>query len=135
MNHPLVAEDAPGNDRAERRLHRLERADLHRRRVRPKQQVLALVAPERVTYKCKLEGYDEEWTELGSRRTKSYTNLDHGEYVFRVMAANQDGVLSAPGLVLPITITPPFTATIWFIGLMILAGSILILLRIPMDGP
>ena len=75
---------------------------------------IQLAAPELITYKCKLEGFDTDWTDLQKRRSKNYTNLDHGEYVFRVMAANQDGVWSAPGLRVRVVIAPPFTATLWF---------------------
>ena len=45
-----------------------------------------------------LEGFDQEWTEVGSdRRLVTYTNLDPGEYVFRVLGSNDDGIWNEEG--------------------------------------
>jgi len=50
----------------------------------------------------------------GQGRTAAFTNLDPGEYTFRVRAANSDGVWNEEGTSIRITITPPFWATWWF---------------------
>lgn len=61
-------------------------------------------------YKFKLEGADEDWTlASGDKRSISYANLNAGEYTFKVMAANSDGVWGEP-ISMEITIAPPW----WF---------------------
>ncbi len=55
----------------------------------------SLVAPEKIRFKYRLEGFDEDWTEAGAwQRTVQYTNIPPGSYQFKVMAANNDGVWS-----------------------------------------
>lgn len=73
-----------------------------------------------------LEGFDQEWNYIGELRRATYTNLNPGEYIFRVKAANSDGVWDESGISLPIVITPPFWQTSWFMFLMVmvLAGII-----------
>ena len=78
-------------------------------------------APARNRFAYRLEGYDPDWIEAGTRRYASYTNLPGGSYTLRVRAANSEGVWSDPGLVLPVTITPPYWETWWFRGLLIVA--------------
>ena len=74
--------------------------------------------PEKSRYRYMLEGFDEDWIEVGSeRRFVTYTNLDPGEYVFRVIGSNNDGVWNDDGTTVKITITPPWWGTTWFRGL------------------
>ena len=55
------------------------------------------------------------WVETDAgKRFASYTNLDAGDYVFRVRASNKDGVWSEAPASLAITITPPWWKTWWF---------------------
>jgi ligand-binding sensor domain-containing protein/signal transduction histidine kinase len=75
---------------------------------------LDFTAPDKNTYAYKLEGFDKDWNHVGRRRTASYTNLDPGDYIFRVKGTNNDGVWSEKDAVLELTITPPFWRTIWF---------------------
>ncbi|MBS4096710.1 MAG: diguanylate cyclase [Sulfuricella sp.] len=81
--------------------------------------------PRRNRYAYRLEGFDRDWVETdATHRTATYTNLDPGEYVFRVKASNHKGVWNETGLTLPITITPPFWKTGWFrliVALLLLA--------------
>ena len=70
--------------------------------------------PERVQYAYMLEGFDDDWIAAGDRRFVTYTNLPPRDYVFRVRAANADGVWNELGAALPITIAPPWWATWWF---------------------
>ncbi len=65
-------------------------------------------------YAYRLEGFDEDWNYSGSRRTASYTNLNPGDYVFRVRGSNNDHVWNNEGASLKIHITPPFWGTWWF---------------------
>jgi PAS domain S-box-containing protein len=72
-------------------------------------------APEDNRYKFKVEGFEDDWNEVDStRRFATYTNLDPGDYVFRVIASNNDGVWNEEGASIKITITPPWWETMWF---------------------
>lgn len=65
-------------------------------------------------YRYKLEGFDDEWIDVGNKRFVSYTSLPYKTYLFRVIAANSDGVWNETGLSVKIRIKPPFWATLWF---------------------
>ncbi|MEY4375666.1 MAG: hypothetical protein RJB26_216 [Pseudomonadota bacterium] len=67
---------------------------------------LDYVAPEDNRYEYKLDGFDEDWVQAGTRHRVSYTNLDAGDYVFRVRARNADGVASASNLALALQVQP-----------------------------
>ena len=72
--------------------------------------------PEKNLYMYKMEGFDKDWID-GQRRFAPYTNLDPGEYTFRVKAANSDGVWNKEGASVNITIHPPWwRTTIAYIG-------------------
>ncbi|MCK4663136.1 MAG: SpoIIE family protein phosphatase [Bacteroidales bacterium] len=75
---------------------------------------------EKNQYAYMLEGFDEDWVECGIRREAKYTNIDPGKYVFRVKGSNNDGLWNEEGDSIKIIITPPFWATWWFRGLVIL---------------
>jgi signal transduction histidine kinase len=70
--------------------------------------------PEKNEYAYKLEGWNDEWVDAGNKRTASFTNLDPGDYTFRVKAANADGIWNEEGTSIRLIITPPFWATWWF---------------------
>ena len=53
---------------------------------------LSLTAPDKVHFQYRLDGFDAEWVDAGTRRTAFYTNVPPGAYTFRVKAANNDGV-------------------------------------------
>jgi hypothetical protein len=71
---------------------------------------------EKNLYQYMLEGFDKEWSPVGKKRSATYTNLDPGEYVFRVKGSNNDGVWNETGKSLRIVITPPWWETWWFQG-------------------
>lgn len=86
--------------------------------------------PSRNKYKYFLEGYEEHWVDAGTQRNATYTNLDAGEYVFRVKACNLDGVWNEEGASLRIIISPPFWATWWaYIIYILIVFSIFYVLR------
>jgi signal transduction histidine kinase/ligand-binding sensor domain-containing protein/DNA-binding response OmpR family regulator len=65
--------------------------------------------PEKNRFKYKLEGFNETWIETNSLHPKAtYTNLDPGKYIFRVIASNDDGVWDEEGASLEIVVSPPF---------------------------
>jgi PAS domain S-box-containing protein len=71
-----------------------------------------LVAPEKTRFKYILEGFDQEWAEVGSsQRTVRYTNIPPGSYTFRVMASNNDGVWSTHATASKIELQPHFYQT------------------------
>ncbi len=70
--------------------------------------------PEKNRYAYQLEGFDNDWVDCGTRRYAAYTNLNPGEYVFRVKASNNDGVWNESGAAVRLIITPPFWQTAWF---------------------
>ena len=69
---------------------------------------LSFVAPEKVRFRYKLEGYDRDWHDAGNRRQAFYTNLPPRNYRFRVIACNNDGVWNEQGALLDFSITPTF---------------------------
>jgi len=82
--------------------------------------------PKQNQYAYKLEGFDEDWVYCGTRRTATYTNLDPGEYTFRVKGSNNDGLWNEEGTSIKVIITPPWYKTVLFKGLVGLSviGSI-----------
>ena len=83
-------------------------------------------APQKNQYAYKLEGFDDDWIQSGNRRYVTYTNLPGGNYVFRVKASNSDGVWNENGISIPVTITPPFWQTWWFIGSLVVGLGMLL---------
>ena len=69
-------------------------------------------AQNRCAYK--LEGFDKDWVDIGSKREATYTNLEAGEYRFRVKACNNDGVWNEEGVSLLISVEPPWWQQWWF---------------------
>jgi len=75
---------------------------------------LSLVAPEKNRFRIKLEGYDPDWQDVGSRREAFYTNLPPRQYRFRVAAANNSGVWNETGAAVDFAVSPRYYQTIWF---------------------
>ncbi|MHA2031817.1 MAG: ligand-binding sensor domain-containing protein, partial [Candidatus Kariarchaeaceae archaeon] len=69
---------------------------------------LNYVASERNQYRYKMEGFDQDWIDAGNRRFASYTNLDAGNYTFRILGSNNDGIWNEKGTSVKITILPPW---------------------------
>jgi signal transduction histidine kinase/ligand-binding sensor domain-containing protein len=111
---------------------------------------LDFTAPEMNEYAYKLEGVDEDWIYTrptrrlephtnvqegadierswyytGARRYVSYRDLNAGEYVFRVKAANNDGVWNNEGIAITIILPPPFWQTpLFLVSSVILFGAV-----------
>jgi signal transduction histidine kinase/ligand-binding sensor domain-containing protein len=79
---------------------------------------LSFVAPRKVLFKYRLEGYDEGWLSAGTRRTAYYTRMPPGAYTFRVAACNDDGVWNEEGASFSFRVAPrlrdtwPFQASV-----------------------
>ena len=69
--------------------------------------------PSKNQYAYKLEGLDENWIYSGNVNFAGYTNVDPGEYTFRVKGSNNDGVWNEAGTSVKIIILPPWWSTWW----------------------
>lgn len=74
---------------------------------------LAYQNPEKNKYAYFLDGYDTQWNEIGNRRRATYTNLDPGDYVFKVRGTNSQGLWSSEPRMLNITVLPPPWRSWW----------------------
>jgi signal transduction histidine kinase/CheY-like chemotaxis protein/ligand-binding sensor domain-containing protein len=99
-----------------------------------KYAALSYFAPEKVTFKCKLEGFEKDWTTPSTPGFVRYTNLSPGRYTFRVKAANNDGVWNETGVSFSFYLRPRFYQTTWFYSLcaiiLVLSAIGIYLLRI-----
>jgi signal transduction histidine kinase/ligand-binding sensor domain-containing protein len=90
--------------------------------------------PERVRFRYRLEGVDDDWRDAGTRRTAYYTRLGPGRYRFVVSAANEDGVWDPTGAALDVAIAPTFVQSAPFKALcgaaVVLAAWLLYRLRL-----
>ena len=77
--------------------------------------------PDKNRYAYMMEGFDKDWTNSGTRRVATYTNLPAGAYTFRVKGSNSDGVWNEAGASIELIIIPPVWQTLWFRGLAIFA--------------
>ena len=73
-------------------------------------------------YAYRLEGFDDDWVEAGPQRRFTYTNLDGGEYLLRVKAANSDGQWNEDGMSLSLSVAYPPWHTWWAYTLYLLAA-------------
>jgi ligand-binding sensor domain-containing protein len=86
---------------------------------------LSFLAPDKVAFRYKLEGFDADWKDVGTRRTAFYTNLPPGPYRFRVLAANNDGVWNEAGASIDLRLRPHFYETYWFFAASVAAVALL----------
>ncbi|HTB80815.1 MAG TPA: response regulator [Opitutaceae bacterium] len=75
---------------------------------------LSFVRSDRISFAYKLDGYDTDWIDGGTRRVASYTNLPPGDYTFIVKARNSDGLWNDAGDRISIVQAPYFYQTWWF---------------------
>ena len=76
---------------------------------------------QRARFQYRLEGFDHDWVDAGTRRVAYYTNVPPGRYSFQVKAGSGSDTWSEASLPLAITITPRFYQTLWFYGLCVAA--------------
>jgi two-component system sensor histidine kinase/response regulator len=91
---------------------------------------LSFIAPEKVQFRYKLEGYDSEWIYAGNRREAYYSNIPPGTYTFRVVAVNGDGIWNASGDVFTLELAPHFYQTYWFYAVCFLLVALVIFLAV-----
>lgn len=81
--------------------------------------------PSHNTFAYKLEGLDEDWNYIGSRRHITFTDLDPGIYRLKLKAANSDGIWGEEVTSLEMVVEPPLWMTWWFRGSALLALAVL----------
>jgi len=74
---------------------------------------LNFTSPEKNEYRYKMEGFDDDWNDVGNKRTATYTNLNAGKYIFRVIGSNNDGKWNSEGASLEVVVLPPYWKTFW----------------------
>ncbi|OLY94455.1 Signal transduction histidine kinase [Cnuella takakiae] len=87
---------------------------------------LNYTSPEQNQYAYKLEGFDRDWIDAGHATSVSYTNLDPGEYRFRVRASNNDGIWNEKGTAITIIVHPPFWRSNYAYAFYLLAAIALV---------
>jgi signal transduction histidine kinase len=70
--------------------------------------------PQRVRFRYRLDGYDHDWHDAGTRRQAFYSDLPPGKYTFRVVASNSDGEWHDTPARLDFSVTPAYYQTNWF---------------------
>ena len=79
---------------------------------------LNLSAPDKTSFRYRLEGYETAWTLVASyNRAAHYSQLPPNDYRFQVQACNEDGTWNRAGSMLAIKVLPPFWRTWWFLTL------------------
>jgi ligand-binding sensor domain-containing protein/AraC-like DNA-binding protein/signal transduction histidine kinase len=75
---------------------------------------LSYMLAEKNQYAYMMEGFEDTWNYVGTQRSATYSNLDAGEYVFKVKAANHDGIWNEEGTRIHILIIPPWWRNLYF---------------------
>ncbi|PIB36225.1 hypothetical protein BFP72_12900 [Reichenbachiella sp. 5M10] len=70
--------------------------------------------PQKNQYAYIMGGFEKDWNYVGNQSSATYTNLDPGQYTFRVKAANNDGIWNDEGKSIRVIISPPWWKTTWF---------------------
>jgi two-component sensor histidine kinase len=78
---------------------------------------LSFIAPEKLRFRYRLDGFDNSWVDAGTKREAAYTNIPPGAYTFRVIACNNDGVWNETGSAFHFYLKPRFHQTSWFYAL------------------
>ena len=84
---------------------------------------LSLMAPEKARFRYRLEPFDRDWIQAGTRRIAYYTGIPPGRYQLRVTACNNDGVWNETGATLGLVVLPPWWMTWWFRGLALISAA------------
>ena len=86
----------------------------------------SMTDPAKVRYRYRLEGVDEDWREVQGVNQANYSNLPSGRHVFRVMAANEDGVWDKVGAQSKIEVPLFFYEYLWFKVLVLVTGGLVL---------
>jgi signal transduction histidine kinase/ligand-binding sensor domain-containing protein len=75
---------------------------------------LSFVTAERMHFKYRVDNLDNDWVDAGKKRAATYSRVPPGDYVFRVIACNRNGVWSRESAAVVFTVKPLFWQTWWF---------------------
>lgn len=75
---------------------------------------LSFLVPDGVQFRYTLEGFNKDWVDVNTRRTAYFNKIPPGDYTFRVIACNNDGIWNETGASIPLYIKPYFYQTCWF---------------------
>ena len=91
---------------------------------------LSYSQPNKNHYAYKLEGFDDDWVDIGNNKSATYTNLNSGNYTFRVKAANNDGLWNDIGASMKLNIKPAPWLTWWaYLIYTLLITTVLLIIR------
>jgi ligand-binding sensor domain-containing protein/signal transduction histidine kinase len=111
---PPVAIESVAIDGRSRSLTRLRDLAPGDENIEFRYTALSLHSPARITFQYKLEGFDQNWVDAGTRRQAFYTNLKPGNYRFRVAACNVDGTCNEAGAAVAFVLPARFYERTWF---------------------
>ncbi len=83
--------------------------------------------PEKIRFRCRLDGFHPEWSAPFADRQVRYAALPPGDYTLRLQARLRDGAWGPDALVVPFTVRAPLWRTTWFqvVALLVLAAAVL----------
>lgn len=122
VTRPLLDQAKVGLDRPKAPVHVLK-IPPDCRNIEFQFTALSFMAPQKVRFKYRLEGFDADWMDGGSTRQARYGKLGSGNYVFQVAACNNDGVWNEAGASVMLEVLTPFWRTWWFLGLSGMAAT------------
>ncbi|MEJ8757940.1 two-component regulator propeller domain-containing protein [Pontibacter sp. H259] len=88
---------------------------------------ISLSAPAEVKYKYMLTGHDKQWSDVTKQPFATFTNLPPGAYTFKLKAQNNDGYWTPQPLNYTFSVVPPLWRREWFIGIILLVATGLVL--------
>jgi len=87
---------------------------------------VSFTRPEKNQYAYLLEGFEENWNYVGSKMNATYTNLESGNYIFKLKASNNDNKWNDATAILKIRVLPPWWKTIWAYVVYLLCFGVLL---------
>lgn len=96
------------------------------RRVEISYTLPELNSARRTRFRYRLDGFDRDWVDGGTRRRAIYTNLPPQSYTFRVQAADHEGAWPGTEAIWAFAVAPAFYQTGWFYGSLALAGALIV---------
>ncbi|HEY7173161.1 MAG TPA: two-component regulator propeller domain-containing protein [Vicinamibacterales bacterium] len=85
-----------------------------------------LTSPLKLRFRYRMDGFDADWIDAGTRRQARYTNLPPRRYRFRVAVSGDDGRWAEREAALDFAIAPRFYQRTWFYAVLLVAASLLV---------
>jgi ligand-binding sensor domain-containing protein/signal transduction histidine kinase len=110
---PVVIEEVIVNGRGEKSDH-IAHLPPGVKNIEFRYTALSFLSAGRLTFRYRLEGFDRDWVDAGTRREAFYTNLPPGKFRFRVMASNVDGTTNEAAAPMNFVLAPHLYQRAWF---------------------